>query len=164
MANQIITGPVTGPILSNGSAITVTKNGKIAGGPDGVDAVAFSITTLLNSGAINGAAGAASATGGMGVSNFQTIATLINNGSIDGGAGGAGTMKGGAGGAGVSNAGTIATLTNRGTIGGGVGGNGSTLGGAGGVGLSNALGAKITSLTNQPTGTITGGNGGNATG
>jgi hypothetical protein len=93
-ANQIITGPVTGPILSNGFAITVTKTGSIAGGPDGVDAVAFSITTLANRGAINGAAGATSATGGLGVSNRRTIATLINNGLIDGGAGGAEASKG----------------------------------------------------------------------
>ena len=82
--NQIITGPVTGPIDSNGGAITVTKTGSIAGGPDGVDAVAFSITKLTNRGAINAAAGAASATGGLGVSNLQTIGALINTGSVFG--------------------------------------------------------------------------------
>ncbi len=90
--NQIISGPVVGPIKSNGGAIAVTKTGSIAGGPDGVDAVAFSITKLTNRGAINGAAGTASAAGGLGVSNFQTIGALINKGSIDGGAGGAGSI------------------------------------------------------------------------
>ena len=71
--NQIISGPVAGPILSNGGAITVTSTGIISGGPDGVDAVTHSITKLTNRGAINGAAGAVSAAGGLGVSNHQTI-------------------------------------------------------------------------------------------
>jgi hypothetical protein len=102
--NQIISRPVVGPIKSNGGAITVTGTGVISGGPDGVDAVTQSITKLTNRGAINGAAGAMSAAGGLGVSNFQTIAALINKGLIDDGAGGAGTIKGGAG---VSNAGAI---------------------------------------------------------
>jgi hypothetical protein len=147
--NQIITGPVTGPIDSNGGAITVTKTGSIAGGPDGVDAVAFSITKLTNRGAINAAAGAASATGGLGVSNLQTIGALINTGLIDGGAGGAGSVKGGAGGAGVSNAAgaTIGSLTNGGAILGGAGGAGGKTGGAGGAGISN--GGTITTLTNS---------------
>src|SRR5271166_3699635 len=52
--NQIISGPVAGPILSDGGAITVTKTGSIAGGPDGVDAVTQSIAKLTNNGAING--------------------------------------------------------------------------------------------------------------
>ena len=76
--NQIISGPVAGPIDSNGGAITVTSTGIISGGPDGVDAVTYSITKLTNSGAIKGAAGAASAAGGLGVSNLQTISALIN--------------------------------------------------------------------------------------
>jgi hypothetical protein len=117
--NRIISGPVVGPILSNGGAITITVTGSIAGGRDGVDAVTYSITRLTNSGAINGAAGAVSAAGGLGVSNRQTIATLSNSGAISGGAGGAGGIEGGAGGAGVSNSGTIATLTNGGAISGG---------------------------------------------
>jgi hypothetical protein len=156
--NQIISGPVMGPIKSNGGAITVTGTGVISGGPDGVDAFAHSITKLTNSGAINGAAGTASAAGGLGVSNRETIAALINKGSIGGGAGGAGSIKGGAGGAGVLNAGAIPTLTNSGAIIGGAGGGGKKTGGAGGAGVSNAQGATITTLTNS--GTISGGNGG----
>jgi len=70
--NQIISGPVAGPIKSNGGAITVTSTGIISGGPDGVDAVTQSITKPTNRGAINGAAGAVSAAGGLGVSNFQS--------------------------------------------------------------------------------------------
>ena len=120
--NQIISGPVAGPIDSNGGAITVTSTGIISGGPDGVDAITYSITKLTNRGAINGAAGAASAAGGLGVSNRQTIGALTNKGLISGGAGGAGSIKGGAGGAGVSNAGAIPTLTNSGAISGGAGG------------------------------------------
>ena len=92
-ANQIISSPVAGPIHSDGGAIIVTGAGSIAGGPDGVDAISSSITQLVNNGAIDGAAGATSASGGLGVSNFQTIATLINNGLIDGGAGGAGSCQ-----------------------------------------------------------------------
>ena len=61
--NQIISTAVTGPIRSDGGAITVTSTGSIAGGPDGVDALTYSITTLTNSGAINGAIGATSAAG-----------------------------------------------------------------------------------------------------
>ena len=58
--NLIISTPTTGPVLSNGGAITVTSTGIISGGPDGVDAVTQSITKLTNRGAINGAAGAVS--------------------------------------------------------------------------------------------------------
>ena len=131
--NRIISGPVAGPVDSNGGAITVTSTGIISGGPDGVDAISSSITKLTNRGAINGAAGAASAAGGLGVSNRQTIGALINKGLISGGAGGAGSIKGGAGGAGVSNAGAIPTLTNSGAIIGGAGGSGGKTGGTGGA-------------------------------
>ena len=121
--NQIIFGPVAGPIKSDGGAITVTSTGSHRGGPDGVDAFTHSITKLTNHGAINGAAGAVSAAGGLGVSNLQTITTFSNSGAISGGAGDAGSIKAGAGGAGVSNAGAIPTLTNSGAISGGTGGN-----------------------------------------
>jgi hypothetical protein len=112
---QTISGSVTGPIVSNGGAITVTSKGSIAGNPDGVDAVSCSITTLTDSGAINGAAG------GTGVSNGQTITSLVNPGSITGGAS---DRAGGLGDAGVSSTGVIGTLRNGGTIRGGVGGDG----------------------------------------
>ena len=95
--NRIISGPVAGPVHSNGGAITVTSTGIISGGPDGVDAISSSITKLTNRGAIKGAAGAASAAGGLGVSNRQTIGALINKGLIDGGAGGAGSHQRGRG-------------------------------------------------------------------
>jgi hypothetical protein len=130
---QVISSPVTGPIFSNGGAITVTSTGSIAGNPTGVEALDFSITTLTNSGAINGALGATSAAGGLGVSNLQTIGTLTNNGLIDGGVGGNGARRGGAGGAGVSNAAgaKIKSLTNQatGVISGGAGGSGPETGG-----------------------------------
>ena len=47
---QIIATPVSGPIDSNGGAITVTGTGSITGGPggDGVDAFTCAITTLTN--------------------------------------------------------------------------------------------------------------------
>ncbi len=92
--NRIISGPVAGPVVSNGGAITVTSTGLISGGPDGVDALTSSITKLTNRGAIKAAAGATSAAGGLGVSNLQTIGALINKGLISGGAGGAGSKKG----------------------------------------------------------------------
>lgn len=154
--DQTISAPTLGPVLSTGGKITVTSSGSIAGGPDGVDSVTCSISKLTNSGAINGGAGAASAAGGLGVSNSQTIATLTNGGTITGGVGGSGGKTGGAGGGGVSNSGAVATLTNSGSISGGAGGNGTAFGGAGGAGASNA--GTITTLNNK--GTISGGNGG----
>ena len=135
---QIIATPTSGPIHSNGGAITVTGSGTITGGPggDGVDAVTCPITTLANQlgGAISGGTGAASTNqggaGGAGVSNASKITTLTNSGRIADGGGGAGygtssrAGVGGAGGAGVSNAGTIRTLSNSGAISGGSGGRG----------------------------------------
>src|SRR5271166_5056528 len=157
---QIISTPISGPIFSNGGAITITGSGDISGDPDGVDALTCPITTLTNQsgGKIsggNGAAGLSGGTGGAGVSNASKIATLTNSGTIHGGNGGSGTSRGGAGGAGVSNIGTIATLTNSGQIAGRVGGSG-LFGGTGGAGVSNA--GTIMSLTNS--GAIGGGNGG----
>src|ERR1700722_1448321 len=126
MGNQTISTTVAGPIHSNGGAITVTNSGKINGGPTGVDAKSFSITTLSNSGSIGGANGAPGGAGGIGVlDSGQTINTLINNAgaTISGGNGGNGgtSLSGGAGGAGVSNSGTIMTFANAGKI---IGGNG----------------------------------------
>ena len=58
---QIIATPTSGPIFSNGGAITVTGSGSITGGPggDGVDALTCAITTLTNQlgGTISGGAG-----------------------------------------------------------------------------------------------------------
>ena len=89
---QTISGPRTGPVVSNGGAITVTSSGEISGGPDGVDAVTCAITTLTNQsgGTISGGAGGSSAVGGAGVSNAATITTLSNVGKISGGTGGFG--------------------------------------------------------------------------
>ncbi len=162
---QIISGSVSGPIVSNGGAITVTSTGSVAGKPDGVDAVSCSIATLTDSGAINGGGGAVGAAGGVGVSNSQTITTLSNAGTIGGGTGGAslGLHRSNPGGGGVVNAGTITTLTNGRTIGGGAGGSasaGARYGGGGGIGITNF--GVIGSLTNQVTAAIRGGNGGNA--
>ncbi len=103
--NQIISGPVTGPIDSNGGAITVTSTGSVTSpsgvtGLVGVDVTIYSTTTLTNNGAISGGAG--SAAGGAGVSNSATttITTLTNTGAISGGASLAhsGPGDGGAGG------------------------------------------------------------------
>jgi PEP-CTERM motif len=155
---QTISGPVSGPIVSNGGAITVTSTGSVAGKPDGVDAASCSVTTLTDGGKINGGAGAASTAGGVGVSNGQRITSLINPGSITGGAGG----RFGAGGAGVSSTGAIGTLSNGGTIGGGRGGSGRfgtcciVPPGTGGPGMLNA--GTVTTLINS--GSISGGVGG----
>src|SRR5580693_5115131 len=84
--NQTISIPVSGPIYSNGAAITVTQTGNIEGGPIGVDAASFSITTLSNSGGIFGGANSrTTAPAGAAVSNAQTITTLTNVGAIVGG-------------------------------------------------------------------------------
>ncbi len=162
---QTVATPISGPISSNGGAITVTGSGSITGGPggDGVDALKCPITTLANQsgGSNRGGYGAPSTRhGGAGVSNAGTITTLTNSGAIRGGNGGGGGLidDGGAGGAGVSNAGTIKTLSNSGAIGGGNGGGGGLIddGGAGGAGVSNA--DAIVTLSNG--GKISGGNGG----
>jgi hypothetical protein len=165
---QIINVPASGPIFSNGGAITVTGSGSIEGDPDGVDAVTCPISTLTNQsgGTINGGAGAggflAGGAGGVGVSNARTIETMTNGGAISGGRGGSAFSRGGVGGAGLSNAGTITTLTNNGKMSGGSGGGGAERGGAGGEGLWDAEGATITTLTNS--GKIAGGSGGLAFG
>ena len=102
-SRQTISGPIAGPVMSNGGAITVTGRGKIAGGPDGIDAVKCAITKLAikAGGTILGRKGASGTTqGGAGVSNAATITTLTNAGAIGGGAGGSGSS----GGVGVANA------------------------------------------------------------
>jgi hypothetical protein len=76
MANQTISTTVAGPIFSNGGAITVTNTGKINGGPTGVDAKSFSITTLSNSGSIGGANGAPGGAGGTGVRDSDRLACI----------------------------------------------------------------------------------------
>jgi len=166
-STQTISEPVTGPIISNGGAITVTTNGSIAGNPDGVEATACAITTLSiqSPGSIEAGPGAAGAStggaGGVGVLNENTITTLSNAWIINGGNGGNGGATGGAGGAGVSNSGTITTLTNGDSISGGSGGSGVVNGGAGGAGVSNS--GTITTLTiGTPTNgaSVNGGSGG----
>ena len=60
-SRQTISTPTTGPVLSDGGAITVTGSGSISGDPgDGVDAVTCAITTLTNQsgGTISGGNGA----------------------------------------------------------------------------------------------------------
>ncbi len=83
MSNQTISTTVSGPIVSNGGAITVTSSGKILGktnGRDGVVAVSASITTLSNSGAIDGGFGGPRIAGGVGVWDAagESIGTLFN--------------------------------------------------------------------------------------
>jgi hypothetical protein len=88
---QIISGPIAGPVVSNGGAIIVTGSGDISGNPDGIDAVKCAITRLAikPGGTISGANGVdgfrQGGAGGNGVSNSQTITTLTNGGSISGG-------------------------------------------------------------------------------
>ncbi len=86
--NQRITTTVDGPIDSNGAGIYVTHHGTIDGGPTGVAALAFSITTLADRGAILGGVGGPAGDGGVGVLNDKTIGLLRNTGLIAGGAGG----------------------------------------------------------------------------
>jgi len=121
---QIIAMPTSGPIHSNGGAITITGSGSITGGPggDGVDALTCPITTLTNQsgGTISGGNGYSSTSqsggaGGAGVSNASTITALANRGAISGGSGGSGGYRtrhsaGGDGGAGVSNASSLSDL------------------------------------------------------
>jgi hypothetical protein len=89
-SSRTISGPVTGPVLSNGGAITVTGSGSISGGAEGVFAANCSITTLSNMGSIGAAGGAPSGAGGIGVltNSGRTINLLTNaNGAtISGGA------------------------------------------------------------------------------
>ncbi len=139
--SQTINTTVPGPIFSDGTAITVTTAGTIDGGPTGVEALSFNITTLTNSGSILGAGRTRTgAPGGFGVLNDKTITTLKNTGTIAGGDAdfSTTTLPGGAGGAAISNNGTVTTLTNTGTISGGLGGGSFGLGGSGGAGIVNA--------------------------
>ena len=99
--NRTISTPTTGPVYSNGGAITVTKSGSITG-LDGVDVTVCPTTTLTNSGMISGGSAGANtdAAGGAGVSNSATttITKLTNSGMIGGGgAGGNADAAGGAG-------------------------------------------------------------------
>src|SRR5271163_4069211 len=93
-SNQTISTPTTGPVVSNGGAITVTKTGIVAGlgGVTGLPGVLVTVcpaTTLTNRGAITGGAGSAgnvaAAGGGAGVSSAGTITKLTNSGTISGG-------------------------------------------------------------------------------
>jgi hypothetical protein len=52
---RTISTTVTGPIFSDGGFIRVTSTGKINGNLTGVAALSCPITTLSNSGAIDGA-------------------------------------------------------------------------------------------------------------
>jgi PEP-CTERM motif len=125
---------------------------------------AGTVTSISNSGAIDGGYGSATflhgTDGGSGLSNQlgATIDSLTNlkTGTIQGGGGGFGPSSGdaGAGGAGVSNAGTITALTNKGAIGGGdAGGGASSSGNRGGDGILNS--GAIDKLANS--GSIDGG-------
>jgi hypothetical protein len=119
--DQTISAPTTGPIHSDGGAITVTSTGSIYGDPIGVVASdGCSVTTLRvqAGGAVNGQYSPLGEAGGTGVWNDVTIKTLANSGTISGGSGGMGGF-GGTGGDGIKNSGTITTLINRGTISGG---------------------------------------------
>ena len=164
---QIIATPVSGPIVSNGGAITVTGSGSISGGPggDGVDALTCPITTLSNQsgGTISGGAGRAQRLGRRGRIERQydqdtdqqrrdqrrkrrrwdapAVARAAR-----------GRRRKGA---------TVGSLINQatGTISGGNGGVGGTSGaGAGGAGVSNA--GTVMALTNS--GAISGGGAGGA--
>src|SRR5271170_1424387 len=108
--DQVFSGPAVGPVLSTGGAISVLGSGSIQGAPTGVSAVTCSITTLTNSGAVNGGAAPTGTPTAAGVQ----VGTLSNKtgGTISGGVGGSGSNGGGAGGAAVSNGGTITTLSN----------------------------------------------------
>jgi len=164
---QTYSTPTTGPVYSDGGAITVTTSGTVTGpggviGLPGVLVTACPATALTNSGAINGGGGSSGTkVGGAGVSNSATITALTNSGAISGGA--AGSPFGGVvtGGAGVQNSNTIRTLTNSGAINGGSSyALGQNAGHAtGGAGVSNA--GAITTLTNKIVGAI---NGSSATG
>ena len=65
---QTISGPVAGPVVSNGGAIKVTGGGGIARGEEGVFAENCSITTLSNMGSIGAAIGAPGAPAALGCS------------------------------------------------------------------------------------------------
>ena len=62
---QAITGSISGPVFSNGGAITISGTGEVIGGAEGVYAQNCGITTLSNSGLISaGTAGNRRADGG----------------------------------------------------------------------------------------------------
>ena len=161
-ADQTFSTATTGPVFSDGGAITVTKMGSVTGassvtGLDGVQAAKCRLTTLSDSGKIAGGAGAGSFVsghGGAGVTNARKIGTLTNSGAIAGsGASGHGPSANVVGGAGVSNSGTIGKLTNSGTITGASAASYSSADAVGGAGVWNS--GKIAKLTNS--GTIMGG-------
>src|SRR5271165_5987646 len=145
-----------GPVTATNGAITLPSGGTINGGPDGVDSLTCSITTLTNNGTINAGSGLVPApTGsrvGAGVANSNTITLLTNSGTIAGGGGNNGVAAG----AGVWNTGNlIQTLTNNSTIEGGAGKAGAAGMGSGGAGIFNNGGMNY--LTNN--GAIAGGAG-----
>ena len=136
-----IAGGPDGVDAINKPIIILNNRGVITGGPGSLRspgasagagvANANTITTLVNSGVINGGAGPSGTTprgpdaGGAGVSNSGTIKTLTNTGKILGGNdAGIGAL-----GQGISNRGVITNLTNNGTIAGGNGGTGRTFSG-----------------------------------
>ena len=92
-ADQTFSTATTGPVFSDGGAITVTEMGSVTGashvtGLDGVEAAKCRVTTLSNSGKIAGGAGIGSFVsgyGGAGVTNARKIGTLTNSGAIAGG-------------------------------------------------------------------------------
>jgi hypothetical protein len=91
--------------------------------------------------------------GGAGVANSGAITTLTNSGTIEGGTGGSSPFflaeTGGAGGAGISNSGTLGMLTNSGLIEGGAGGAGVTPGAMGDAIHSAGPHASIGPITNS---------------
>ncbi len=91
--------------------------------------------------------------GGAGVSNSDAITTLTNSGTIEGGTGGSSPFflaeTGGAGGAGISNSGMLGMLTNSGLIQGGAGGAGVTPGAVGDAIYSAGPNASIGIIANS---------------
>lgn len=105
-AQQTISTAVNGPILGNNNSITITATGSVtSSSPSGLALRAFAgntITTLANSGAINGLI--KSGTGGYGLLNdAATIGSITNSGAWDGDV------------AALRNTGTVTSLTNDAT-------------------------------------------------
>nr|WP_294505112.1 autotransporter domain-containing protein [uncultured Rhodopila sp.] len=124
LADQTVSSAVTGPLVADGSAITVTLSGAISGGSTGI--AYGTITTLSNAGLISGNLTGIYGTLAGSIGTLSNQGTIVgtnnygigNDGSIgaatNAGGGTIGTISGNF--AGIFNTGSFGTLTNGGAI------------------------------------------------
>ena len=168
---------VTNPFLSAGGGdhITLNVGGYAVGTSTDTIIITTSNNTLLNFGTIAGLSGVGTQVAGLNAISINTATMsndmLFNHGVIAGGAGSSGSGHGGDGGDAVrANVTTIvnSSLQNFGSLAGGNGGNGAvgSPSGRGGYGLKISANTINNSsiLFNAVGASVTGGNGGSATG